>query len=187
MAMRHATTRPEPAIAAGPLLLRTIEAGDLESLVAGANDYAVSSMLARVPFPYTLADAELFLAAVRDGAAAGRDLTLALTLAGRPVGCMGIADLGTESEFGYWLARAEWGKGLMSQAARAFLAHAFAAYDLVRVKAGAFADNPASLRIQEKLGFVQTGSGRRFSLARGRDVDHIDTLLTRQAFERAAS
>ena len=41
-------------------------------------------------------------------------------------------------------------------------------------------DNPASLRVQTKLGFERIGTHMVRCLARGRDVEHIDTILTRE-------
>ena len=49
--------------------------------------------------------------------------------------------------------------------------------------AGVFEGNPASLRIQEKLGFEVAGRSMVHCLAQGRDLPHIDTQITRQAFE----
>jgi RimJ/RimL family protein N-acetyltransferase len=45
------------------------------------------------------------------------------------------------------------------------------------VHSGAFSDNPASLRLQEKLGFRMTGCSEIFSFARNTMVVHIDTAL----------
>lgn len=48
------------------LLLRPVAEQDLDAIVAGINDFEVSKMLARVPYPYARRDAESFLAAIRE-------------------------------------------------------------------------------------------------------------------------
>ena len=68
-------------------------------------------------------------------------------------------------------------------AAHAFLAHAFAAGVGNTIYSGAFADNAASLRVQAKLGFVRDGETMLYAKPRGDDFPHIDTRLTRSAFQ----
>ncbi len=45
------------------------------------------------------------------------------------------------------------------------------------VHSGVFADNPASLRLQEKLGFRMTGCAEIYSFARNTMVSHVETVL----------
>jgi len=177
--MSLATMQREPRIATARLVLRPLLARDINDLVAEVNDFEVSRMLARVPYPYSRADARAFLAA------AGKDpndFPLMITAGGKVIGGIGLSQIEAGCEFGYWLGRDHWGKGLASEAGRAFLAYAFDRYAVDSMQSGVFADNPASLRVQEKLGFQPTG--RRFveCLARGKRVEHIDTRLTRARF-----
>jgi RimJ/RimL family protein N-acetyltransferase len=167
------------------LVLRPVAEPDLDDLVEGLNDFAVVRYLARVPFPYRRRDAEDFLASVRVSEAEAADLTLVIANDGRPVGCMGLARLGEVNELGYWLRRDAWGKGFATEAARAFLGHCFGPLGQQRIVSGVFVDNPASLNVQKKLGFTETGVSSRLSLARGGEVAHIDTVLTRARFEEA--
>lgn len=184
------TSRTElvrPRLATPRLELRPIERQDLDEIVEGLNDFAVVRYLARVPFPYRRRDAEDFLASVRISESAAADLTLVIVAEGLPIGCMGLARIGEVNEFGYWLRRTAWGKGYATEAARAFLAHCFGPLGQSRIVSGVFIDNPASLKVQKKLGFMETGMSSRLSLARGGQVAHIDTVLTRARFEEALS
>ena len=183
--MRHVTLRLEPRLETERLVLRPLGEDDLDELVAELNDLAVARNLARVPFPYTDADAADFLVASRQRAAEGEDLSLALEHAGKVIGCIGLARLKQDREFGYWLGRAHWGRGLATEAAGAFLAHAFDKLGVETVRSGVFVGNDASLRVQDKLGFARTGTRRVYCLARGVPVDHIDTVLTRAGFQEA--
>jgi [ribosomal protein S5]-alanine N-acetyltransferase len=58
----------------------------------------------------------------------------------------------TEIEIGWWLARAWWGKGLATEAAREAMRDAFDRIGLERVVAIALPENRASTHIMEKLG-----------------------------------
>jgi RimJ/RimL family protein N-acetyltransferase len=75
----------------------------------------------------------------------------------------------------------------MSEAARGFLAHVFAANIGDAICSGAFADNMVSLRVQEKLGFARDGDVMMFAKPRGHHFPHVNTILTRARFEAAAA
>jgi RimJ/RimL family protein N-acetyltransferase len=97
-----------------------------------------------------------------------------------------------EPEIGYWIARDHWGCGYATEAAGAVLKIA-RALGHRRVVAGHFIDNPASGKVLRKLGFAPTGQpGKRFSVARGGQVDAIEYAINLEAdldpapFARAA-
>ena len=83
---------------------------------------------------------------------------------------------------GYWLAEPFWGQGYMTEAARAFVEELFRWGVGDRIRSGAFADNLASLRVQEKLGFIRVGESPLFCNPRGAEFPHVDTVLTRDRF-----
>src|SRR5205085_4952543 len=66
---------------------------------------------------------------------------------------------------GYWIGQPFWGRGYMSEAARGFFPHVFATIPDDTIYSGAFRDNAASLRIQEKLGFERDDEAVSFSNA----------------------
>ena len=70
----------------------------------------------------------------------------------------------------------------MTEAARGALEWYFAASDAEAVHSGVFHFNKASLAIQKKLGFIEIGTSSRLCLARGEELRHIDTRLTRAAW-----
>ena len=57
-------------------------------------------------------------------------------------------------EVGYTLARAAWGKGYATEAARAFVEIGFDQYDLPELGAITLLTNESSARVLEKVGFV---------------------------------
>src|SRR4051794_37123217 len=59
-----------------------------------------------------------------------------------------------EVELGYRLRRHAWGLGYATEGARALIAHAFDVLGYRRVYAHSLNDNPASIRVMEKVGLV---------------------------------
>ena len=106
-----------------------------------------------IPAPYTRAHAQEFI---------DRNLSrdwdtnpnFALVLDGRVIGSIGlvVSKEHHSAEIGYSLARAQWSKGLVPEAARALIDWAFPAYRLAKVFARADARNERSWRVMEKLG-----------------------------------
>lgn len=69
---------------------------------------------------------------------------------------------GHKADTGYVLARAEWGKGYMTEALRAIIDVAFAIQGIYRVWAVCDVENMASARVMEKAGMLKEGVLRRF-------------------------
>jgi len=168
-----------PTIETARLVLRPLRDDDLDDLVAGANDPAVATMVGRVPHPYRRRDAVAFLAACRQ---TSTSLVSAIARNDRLIGVVGIEALRRRAELGYWLVRSHWGMGHATEAADALLAYAFSMLAVPLVRSGVFVDNPASLRVQVKLGFRRVGLGTRYSVGRGARSEHIDTVLPRARF-----
>jgi RimJ/RimL family protein N-acetyltransferase len=84
------------------------------------------------------------------------------------IGFCGLQPLdGTaETEIGWWLARAWWGQGLATEAARTAMLDGFERADLARIVAVALAANGASIHVMEKLGMKY----EREMIHRGFDV-----------------
>lgn len=74
------------------------------------------------------------------------------------IGFLGPPGLSGVVEIGYGLIPAYRGRGLATEAARAMVAWAFTQPGVRRVIADCLADNPASARVLEKVGFARAGS-----------------------------
>jgi len=62
-----------------------------------------------------------------------------------------------EVELGYRLRRHAWGLGYATEGARALIRHAFDVLGYRRVYSHSLTDNPASIRVMEKIGLVAVG------------------------------
>ena len=153
------------------LLLRPGWIEDAPALAA-AIDESVARNTARIPWPYSFADAEAFLSRPARPHAPNCLVFARTSGASRLVGGVGLSPDERGHEIGYWIARPYWGLGFATEAASALLRGARESLKLACIHSGHFADNPASGRVLRKLGFQPTGQTvRRFSLARGEEVD----------------
>ncbi len=145
-----------PVLATKRLVLRAPRAGDAAAIASLINDRRIAENTARIPHPYSLADAHAFLAqANREPSQPSFLIALA---DGTIVGGCGIHVLrGGERELGYWIGVPYWGRGYATEAARAVVDHAFEALGCERLTSGARVSNPASRRVLEKCGFQWTG------------------------------
>lgn len=175
----------QPEIATERLVLRRPRLRDAPRIATLLNNFEVTKNLARVPHPYTLNMAVDWL--VRQKREWNPD-SITFAICDRRAGLMGFCGMhreGANAEIGYWLGQPFWGQGYMTEATRAVITWYFNATGADRMVSGVFHFNAASLAIQEKLGFVQTGIGKRICLAQNAEIDHIETELTRDAFRKA--
>ena len=137
-------------------VLRAPIRGDVPDLVKLADNKKIFEVLARLPNPYTRADAIGF---VEIFAQRPDERPFAITLNDQFIGVVGFSfHTGEPPEIGYWLGEPHWGKGLMSEAAKGLIEAAFATGLYPRLKARALADNAGSLSVLGKAGFRRTGT-----------------------------
>jgi RimJ/RimL family protein N-acetyltransferase len=150
------------------LLLRPGFPEDAPALAAAIADERIVRNLANAPWPYARRDAEAFLAAPRDPVLPSLLIAERTEGAPRLVGACGLGRRPSGAvELGYWISRAQWGRGIATEACTALLDIA-RALRLATLEASHFIDNPASGRVLEKLGFKPTGIvAPRLSCARG--------------------
>lgn len=154
---------------------------DAAALTAAIAHEDVATMLSRLPWPYTRAHAEEWLARPK----VPQDLALLIWSHGGDVlwlaGAVGVHPMqdGDGYEIGYWLTPAARGRGYATEAGRAMLGIARYAMGLTRLTGGHFVDNAASRRVLTKLGFRDTGRVvQRPCVARGEQ--RACTLLERE-------
>ena len=168
------------------LLLRPGWAEDARALAAAIGEERIVRNLATAPWPYSLADAEAFLARPRD--AVLPSLLVFARTDGEPL-LVGGCGLGAKPsgavELGYWIARPYWGRGYAAEAATAVIDIA-RTLRVPRLVGSYFLDNPASGRVLEKLGFEPTGViAPRLSCGRGSEA--LARMLTLELGAQAAA
>ncbi len=175
---------PCPTLQTNRLVLRPQRLSDAGSIAESLSDFQVTRMLARVPAPYYKQDALEWLILRTSGTLPDWDFAITCgddTL----IGVVSIEKRHGEWHLGYWLDRNHWGKGYMTEAVEAVVKRFFEQMPGEVLYSGVFADNPASMRVQEKLGFQITGCHEAYAVARASMVTHLDTALTETAFRAA--
>jgi RimJ/RimL family protein N-acetyltransferase len=126
----------------------------------------------------SLAQAEEFMRAGLKRRAAGEDFFWTLTLKGddRLIGMIALHPAKHRVGLGYVLAREYWGRGLMTEAVRAFVELTLAQPGVFRVWAVCDAENLASARVMEKAGLTREGVLRRWELHPNVSAEPRDSL-----------
>lgn len=158
-----------PQIRTERLFLRLPELADAPLLSQYCGDLDVAKNTSRIPHPYPVLSAEIWVLTTRAAYRPGGNLMMTAEYEGRLVGGGGVFRRSPDSdwEIGYWLARPVWGRGLGTELGQALVRYARDELGATRIIAGHYADNPASGRILEKLGFEYTGEAPElFSMAR---------------------
>ncbi len=141
------------------LVIRPPALADAAALAALADNPKIAQNLTRMPHPYSLRNAEAYIAepcpedglkhllwVKRGGVAA--EFVGAITLDHRR---------GPVPELGYWLGEAYWNRGYATEAAHAAVDYAFEVHGHERVNVSCRVTNGASRRVIEKCGFQYTG------------------------------
>ena len=156
-ALRETTA---PILETERLLLRAPRASDAKTIADLASDRRVAENTARIPHPYSLADADEWIAFTAASAGERGEHVFVITRAGDVLGACGLEPRDNAApEIGYWLGVPYWGCGYATEAVRALIDHAFGNLGHTSLQAGARVTNTASRRVLEKCGFQWTGVG----------------------------
>ena len=139
------------------LILRRWEENDAERLYEYAKDPDVGP-IAGWPAHQSMDESREVIRNVLHGKEA---YAICLKTDGKAIGAIELklnghtdmTDRDNECELGYWLGKPFWGKGIMPEAAKEMLRHAFEEIGMMKVWAGYYEGNRKSKRVQEKVGF----------------------------------
>jgi len=181
----------------GPLELRAITDDDIPAIVdlvrAGLHEPG------RMPFAHPWTDAEpdrlpantaaYYWSTRANFSPAAWTLDLAVRLDGELVGVQGFATTDylvvRTGETGSWLGQAFQGRGIGTAMRQAMCAFLFDHLDAEEITSAAFIDNPASLAVSRKVGYVDNGTFRQ-QRRPGEVASSRKLLLTRDRFVRPA-
>jgi len=184
--------------------VRAYRPSDTETLAnAGNNKNVHANLTDRIPSPYTLEDAKRWIDHNLDKANWRESTSLGRTVPGNyaitestPDGdsdvCIGAIGLEFSSdvhrrtaELGYWLSEEHWGKGIMSDVAKAFVPWVWETFgpELARLSANVFGWNEASVKVLKKAGFEYEGRQKMSVFKNGKLGDMIMLGLVRPGVE----
>lgn len=156
------------------LLLRRPRLDDLEAF------YSVMSNPLAMRYWSTLPHASIdvtrpWLQRMIDRSASGGE-DFVIEFEGRVVGDVGAGRL---PEFGFMVHPEYWGRGIATEASRAFIDYAFENTSVDQLTADVDPRNTASLRVLGKLGFLETGRAERTFLLGDEWCDSVYLALPR--------
>jgi RimJ/RimL family protein N-acetyltransferase len=170
--------------------LRSWKETDAASLVRHANNERIAMNLRDgFPHPYTMEDARSWIKMVKENK---KDPIFAIEIEGEACGGIGLHGgqdvYRFNAEIGYWLSEQYWGKGIVSEAVRIVIRYGFDHYPWTRIYAGVFSNNPASMKVLEKAGFLREAIFKKSVKKRGSYLDeHVYSILKDDWKKRAAA
>lgn len=174
------------------LLLRPWEDADAEILYQWASDPDLGPRAGWPPHT----GVENTLEIIRGPLSQPETYALVLKETGEPVGSMGLfppeeyclpVDLpqgAVQLELGYWIARPYWGRGLVPEAGREMLRHAFEDLGCLVAHCSHFDFNAQSRRVIEKLGFTYRMTREVDCSQLGEKRTDVCYTLTREDWEK---
>ncbi|MBR5930597.1 MAG: GNAT family N-acetyltransferase [Lachnospiraceae bacterium] len=140
------------------LILRRFEESDAEDVFTYAKDPDVGPIAGWPPHQ----SVEESLNVIRNVFSGPEAYAICLKTDNRAIGAIELklkdhTDMTTredECELGYWLGKPFWGQGIMPEAAREMIRHAFEDLGMRKIFCGYYDGNTKSRRVQEKVGFV---------------------------------
>ena len=155
-----------PELVTERLRLRAPVPGDAAGLLAVLGNPEVTRYH-NVPTITTLTDAQALLERLAQRQAARDTIRWAIELAEHSgmIGTVGLLRFDFEhrhAEVGYEIGQHWWGRGLIPEAAAAVIQYGFSVLGLHRIEAGVLPGNNASVRVLQKLGFLEEGTRRDY-------------------------
>lgn len=167
------------------LILRRWEESDAEDLYKYASDPDVGP-IAGWPAHRNVEESREVIRNVFNGAEA---YAVCFKEDGRAIGAIELllnghtnrTERDDECELGYWLGKPFWGRGIMPEAAKEMLRHAFEDCGMQKVWCGYYDGNVKSKRVQEKCGFRYQWTMKDVDvpLMREKRTEHVN-LMTKE-------
>lgn len=154
--------------------LRPLQKSDNQAIAVLINNKKILDMLMdRIPFPYTLADADFFIDLKQEESPRS---TFAIVDASDSI--IGVISLELKSdiyryqaEVGYWIGEPHWGKGVATNAIRLITDYGFNELGLMRIVACVFEGNTASMHVLRKNGYEQEAILKKSVFKHGEFLD----------------
>lgn len=159
------------------LVLRALSPDDVEAVFALRSDPIAMRYVPR-PLATSLDEAATHIAKILEEQRANNCLQWAITLKGDPrmIGIIGFWRIQKEhyrGELGYMLAPSFWGAGLITEAIGPVVDHGSKAMGFHSIEAIVDPNNPASMKVLEKNGFVREAWFRQNFFWNGEFLDSV--------------
>jgi ribosomal-protein-alanine N-acetyltransferase len=166
------------------LIIRTWQTGDEPYLACQANNEMIWRYLMDFfPNPYTYDDACSWISM---NLSKEKPINFAIVYDGDPIGNIGIlpgTDVhGKNAALGYWLGQEFWNQGITTLAVKWTVEYAFESFDFNRIWASVYSNNPASMRVLQKVGFKEEAVFEKSIFKNGEFLnEHIFSILKKES------
>ena len=174
------------------LILRNWKETDKEAMYTYARDPEVGPPAGWPPHK----SVEESLSVIQNVLSGPESYAICLKGTDEPIGCIDLkmkdrtdlTDRDDECEMGYWLGKPFWGRGIMPEAARELLRHAFEDLGMQKVWCGYYDGNEKSKRVQEKVGFRYqwTTADVDVPLMGEKRIGHVNCMI-KEEFNKACN
>jgi len=155
--------------------LRPFTLNDIDALVKHANNKKISAFMTnRFPNPYTREDGEEFINSYMDDDPLK---VFAIEMEGEVAGAIGVHPMEDifckNAELSYWIGETYWGKGVTTKAVMEMVKYGFKNFDVNRIFARVYGNNPASKKVLEKAGFTLEAQYEKTIFKNGEYLDEL--------------
>ncbi len=155
--------------------LRPFRFSDVDDLVHHADNEKVAQFLTdQFPNPYTNEDAIKFIQFANQSTPLG---IFAITYKDKVIGGIGLHPqrdiMRKNMELGYWIGEEYWNKGILTRLVPAIVEYGFKTFDIERIFARPFGNNPASAKVLEKAGFKLEARFKKTVFKKGEMLDEL--------------
>ena len=168
---------PDPSLTDGVVRLRPFVSADAGAVARACADPLIARFIPLIPVPYSLADAEGYIALNLEGTRADDNLNLAISPEGGAdlLGAIGLGPAGEDgsAEVGYWISAERRRQGVATRALRLLSRWAIAELGVPRLQLQTMTDNTASQIVAERAGFTREAVLRRYMDNRGSRCDSV--------------
>lgn len=157
------------------LILRHITVDDVDVIQRCIHDPRVYEMVASIPANQPRKATEDWVSTHADGRKSKTDYVYAITAQHKFIGLIGLHRETTSDlfEIGYWMSPDAWGNGYATEVGQALLLNLETTMGAQKTLSGYFADNPASGRVLEKLGYRKVSEDQMHCIGRDKILPHI--------------
>ena len=153
--------------------LSPLKMDDRDALVEHLVCKEIYDMTLSIPYPYKAADADDWIEK-NHAELQYNDKPLVMAIreaSGKCIGNIGfMKPVNGEAELGYWLAKPYWGRGIVTEAAKAMCKRGFEIHGFKTIWATTVIGNSGSMRVLEKVGFKNEGQLKKPKLKDGKEI-----------------